>query len=92
LSHLWQEGNKLTVKGGFMEMMHWYNPLTMEEEEVSAPMSDAQAIEILSGHQDSDRFIEEYRRRRGMQTDVVKALIFTGEMFYREPRRGQPPG
>jgi hypothetical protein len=92
LSHLWQEGNKLTVKGGFMEMMHWYNPLKMEEEEVSPPMSDAQAIEILSGHQDSDRFIEEYRRRRGMQTDVVKALIFTGEMFYREHRRGQPPG
>ena len=92
LSHLWQEGNKLTLKGGFMEMMHWYNPLTMEEEEVSAPMSDPLAIEILSGHQDSDRFIEEYRRRRGMQTDVVKALIFTGEMFYREHRRGQPPG
>ncbi len=75
-----------------MEMMHWYNPLTMEEEEVSAPMSDAQAIEILSGHQDSDRFIEEYRRRRGMQAEVVQALIFTGEMFYREHRRGQPPG
>jgi hypothetical protein len=74
-----------------MEMMHWYNPLTMEEEEVSAPMSDAQAIEILSGHRDSDRFIEEYRRRRAMQTDVVKALIFTGEMFYSEHRRGQPP-
>ncbi len=55
-------------------------------------MSDAQAIEILSGHQDSDRFIEEYRRRRGMQADVVQALIFTGEMFYREHRRGQPPG
>ena len=33
-----------------MEMMHWYNPLTMEEEDVSAPMSDTQAIEILSGH------------------------------------------
>src|SRR5215207_3800004 len=65
-SRLWQEGNKLTVKGGPMEMMHWYNPLTMEEEEVSAPMSDAQAIEILSGHRDSDRFIEEYRRRRAM--------------------------
>jgi hypothetical protein len=55
-------------------------------------MSDAQAIEILSGHRDSDRFIEEYRRRRAMQTDVVKALIFTGEMFYREHRRGQLPG
>ena len=75
-----------------MGMMHWYNPLTMEEEEVSAPMSDAQAIEILSGHRDSDRFIEEYRWRRAMQTDVVKALIFTGGMFYREHRRGQPSG
>jgi hypothetical protein len=74
-----------------MEMMHWYNPLTMEEEEVSAPMSDAQAIEMLSGHRDSDRFIEEYRIRREMQTDVVKALIFTGEIFYSEHRRGQPP-
>jgi hypothetical protein len=74
-----------------MEMMRWYNPLTMEEEEVSAPMSDAQAIEILSGHRDSDRFIEEYRIRREMQTDVVKALIFTGEMFYSEHRLGQTP-
>jgi hypothetical protein len=40
-SRLLQEGNKLTVRGGFMEMMHWYNPLKMEEEEVSAPMSNA---------------------------------------------------
>ena len=75
-----------------MEMMRWYNPLTMEEEGVSAPMSDAQAIEILSGHRDSERFIEEYRTRRAMQTDIVKALIFTGEMFYSEHRKGQPPG
>jgi len=45
-------------------MMRWYNSLTMEEEGVSVPMSDAQAIEILSGHRDSDRFIEELRRRR----------------------------
>ena len=28
----------------------------------SGPMSDAQAIELLSGHPDSDEFIEEYRR------------------------------
>jgi hypothetical protein len=75
-----------------MGMMRWYNPLTMEEEEVSAPMSDAQAIEILSGHRESDRFIEEYRIRRETQTDIVKALIFTGELFYSEHRRGQPPG
>jgi hypothetical protein len=65
-----------------MEMMHWYNPLTMEEEDVPIPMSDAQAIEMLSGHPDSDRFIEEY----------LEALVLTGETFYREHRRAKPPG
>jgi hypothetical protein len=52
-----------------MEMMRWYNPLRVEEDEVSASMSGAQAIELLSGHRDSDRFIEEYRIRHAMQTD-----------------------
>ncbi len=75
-----------------MEMMHWYNPAIMQEEEVPAPMSDAQAIEILSGHQNSDRFIAEYRRLRTKQKDIVKALIFTGETFYFEHQKGQPPG
>ena len=75
-----------------MEMMHWYNPLTMEEEDVPAPMSDAQAIEILSGHPDSDRFIEEYRRLCATHQDHVEALVLTGKTFYWERRRGQPPG
>ena len=43
------------------ETMRWYNPVRRVEEEVPAPMSDAQAIELLSGHPDSDEFIEEYR-------------------------------
>ena len=75
-----------------MEMMHWYNPLKMEEEDVLIPMSDAQAIEMLSGHPDSDRFIEEYRRLSATHQDHVEALVLTGETFYREHRRGQPPG
>ena len=41
------------------ETMRWYNPVRRVEEEVPAPMSDAQAIELLSGHPDSDEFIEE---------------------------------
>ena len=75
-----------------METMHWYNPLKMEEEDVPIPMSDAQAIELLSGHPDSDRFIEEYRRLRATHQDHVEALVLTGETFYKEHRRGQPPG
>ncbi len=71
--------------------MRWYNPARRVAEEVSAPMSDAQAIEMLSGHPDSDRFIEVYRQMRGRHPDIVQALIFTGETFYMEHRRGQPP-
>jgi hypothetical protein len=68
-----------------MQTMRWYNPTTQEEEDVPAPMSDAQAIEMLGGHQDSDRFIEEYRRVRAIQLDPGEALISTGDTFYREP-------
>lgn len=72
--------------------MHWYNPTTRMEEDVPAPMSDAQAIEMLSRHQDSDRFIEEYRRLSAAHPNTVEALALTGETFYREHRRGQHPG
>jgi len=75
-----------------METMHWYNPLKMEEEDAPVPMSDAQAIELLSGHPDSDRFIEEYRRLSATHQDLVEALALTGETFYWEHRQGQPPG
>jgi hypothetical protein len=71
--------------------MRWYNPTRRAEEEVPAPMSEAQAIEMLSGDENSDRFIEEYRRLRSRQPDFVQALVLTGETFYMEHRRGQPP-
>jgi hypothetical protein len=70
--------------------MRWYNPKTRAEEEVPAPMSEAQAIEMLSGHPHSDRFIEEYRRIRGTHPDIVEALTLTGETFYWEHLEGQP--
>jgi hypothetical protein len=75
-----------------MQKIRWYNPTTRVVEEVPAPMSDAQAIEMLSGHPDSDRFIEEYRRQSATHQDHVDALILTGATFYKEHRRGQPPG
>jgi uncharacterized short protein YbdD (DUF466 family) len=54
-------------------------------------MVDAQAIEMLSGDPDSDRFIEAYRQMRSRNPDLVQALIFTGEMFYTEHQKRQPP-
>ena len=44
--------------------MYWYNPTTRADENISTPPSDARAIELLSGHPDSEEFIEEYRWRR----------------------------
>jgi hypothetical protein len=71
--------------------MQWYNPSRRVEEEVAVPMSDAQAMELLSGHPNSDEFTEEYRRWRATESDVVGALILTGEAFHMQHRRGQPP-
>jgi hypothetical protein len=73
------------------ETIRWYNPFRRVEEEVPAPVSDAQAIELLSGHPDSDEFIEEYRRWRATESDVAGALVLTGEAIYMTHRRGQPP-
>jgi hypothetical protein len=72
--------------------MRWYNPRLRVEEEVPAPMSNAQAIEMLSGHPDSDRFIEVYRQMLGRHPQIVQALIFAGETFYMEHHRREPPG
>jgi hypothetical protein len=48
---------------------------------------------MLSGHPDSDRFIEEYRRTRATHPDTIVALTLTGDTFYQEHRsRGLPPG
>jgi hypothetical protein len=65
-----------------MQTMHWYNPVAKEEGDVPTPMSDAQAIEMLSGHPDSDRFIEEYRRLSARHPDIIDALTLTEETFY----------
>jgi hypothetical protein len=40
---------KLMAIGDLMQTMHWYNPVTKEEEDVPAPMNDEQAIGMLSG-------------------------------------------
>jgi hypothetical protein len=61
--------------------LYWYNPTTrMMEEDALTPLVDAQAIDMLSGHPDSDEFIEEYRRWR-QSYGIVEALQRTGDTF-----------
>jgi len=66
--------------------VYWYNPKTRKVEDVPDPLLDTQAIELLSGHPNSNEFIEEYRRKR-MTSDTVEALIIMGELFYWEHQR-----
>src|SRR5215216_1668940 len=73
------------------ETMRWYNPLRRVYEEVPVPMSDAQAIELLSGHPDSDEFIEEYRRWRATNSDVVRGPGPHGRGVLRRAPKGPVP-
>jgi hypothetical protein len=65
-----------------MQTMHWYNPVTKEEEDVPAPLYDEQAIGMLSGHPDSDRIIEEYRRLSATHPVTVDALNVSSRFVF----------
>ena len=70
--------------------MLWYNPTIERMEDAPAPLVDAQAIQMLSGHPDSEEFIEEYRRRRAT-SGIVEALVLTGQTFLLLEQGQQPP-
>ena len=78
---------KLILKGGLQ--MYWYNPTTRSMKHAKHPMSDAQAIEMLSGPPDSYEFIDVYRGGRSTE-DVVPALLYTGKHF-EEIHAGRTP-
>jgi hypothetical protein len=68
-------------------MMFWYNPTIRVMEYVPAPLVDAQAIRMLSGHPDFDELVGVYRRWR--QTyGIVEALQRTGDEFRMRHRGG----
>ena len=70
--------------------MYWYNPIIREMENAPKPLNDAQAIEMLSGHPNSDEFIQEYRRWRATR-HIVEVLIYTGHTFQMRDQGLQPP-
>ncbi len=73
--------------------MHWYNPKTMQVEDVAAPSTDMEALEMLRGDINSGPFIAEYERLRyeeGME--IEQAMIFVGHEFRLRHLRYQPIG
>jgi hypothetical protein len=55
--------------------MYWYNPTTHSSEKVSAPSSDSQAIQMLTGTKDSAEFVKEYCQLRRSGTPIEQALV-----------------
>ena len=72
--------------------MHWYNPKIMEVEDVSAPSTDEEALEMLRGDINSGAYITEYERLREEGMEVEQALIFVGHEFRLRHLRYQPIG
>ena len=61
--------------------MYWYNPTTHTSGRVRAPSNDAQAIQMLSGTQDSAEFVKEYLELRRSGTPIEQALVLVGHEF-----------
>ena len=72
--------------------MHWYNPMTRTVEDVPAPSTDEEAMEMLSGARESGALGEKYisLRREGM--GVEQAMIFVGHHWRMWHLRYQPVG
>ena len=61
--------------------MYWYNPTTHSSEKVSAPSSDSQAIQMLSGTKHSAEFVKEYCQLRRSEIPIEQALVLVGHEF-----------
>ncbi len=73
--------------------MHWYNPKIMGVEDVPAPSTDEEALEMLRGDINSGAYISEYERLREEEGMAVEqALIFVGHEFRLRHLRYQPIG
>ena len=58
--------------------MHRYNPKEGKVEDIRAPSTDEEALEMLSGHPDSGRLVERYVVLREEGLGVEQALVFVG--------------
>jgi hypothetical protein len=73
--------------------MHWYNPKTRSVEDITAPSTDAEALEMLRGDINSGAFMTEYERLRDEEgMGVEQAMIFVGHEFRLRHLRYQPVG
>ena len=72
--------------------MHWYNPKTRSVEDVPAPSTDEEAVELLSGDLNSGVLVDKYIGLRKEGMGVEQAMIFVGHHYRMWHLRYQPVG
>jgi hypothetical protein len=72
--------------------MHWYNRKTRGVENVPAPRTDKEALELLSGDPNTGAFVEQYVMLREGGMGVEQALISVGHHWQMFHLRFQPVG
>ena len=78
---------------GKERVVHWYNPKTREVEDVLAPATDQEALQMLRGDRNSGAYIAEYERlRREEGMAIEQAVIFVGHEFRLRHLSHQPIG
>ena len=70
--------------------MHWYNPKTMSVEDMLAPSTDEEALEMLRGDVNSGAFMAEYDSLREEGMGIEQAMIFVGHEFRLRHLESQP--
>ncbi len=63
--------------------MRWYNPKTLKVEDMKAPSTDEEALEMLWTHSDSGRLVERYVVLREEGLGVGQAFLFVGHRLRR---------
>jgi hypothetical protein len=61
--------------------MYWYNPNIRNTESRPAPLTDAEARDLLGGNLNTGAFVAEYERLCDSGMGVEQALVFTGHEF-----------
>lgn len=68
-------------------MMHWYNPITRSMEDRTAPATDDEAREILSGREGAENEYDGWR----VTEEITGAMLYTGQTFQEIDAGREPP-
>ena len=71
---------------GEWRRMRWYNPSLGDFEWLEMPASDVEALKLVEGAPDRQKYVDVYQYWRGLGASVTASLIRVGEAAREAPR------